>query len=131
MTGRNRHRPVCSSASSALAESDVRLPDPSEEANLAIVSGTLMEEPIRDKGRDGAPVTLLLIGFKPPDEVGRDYAACVDVEVLDSIVDCQRKSLRKGRRLVVLGRLTGEGGLWATAIVSETPEPRTQGTKRG
>jgi hypothetical protein len=100
----------------------VELPHPSEEANLAMVTGAIMGEPVRDKSREGHPVTLLLVGFKPPDEIGRDYAACVDVEVLDSIADPQRKWLRKGRRLVVLGRLTGEGGLWATAIVADMPD---------
>ena len=32
---------------------EVTLPDPSEEANVALLSGTIVEEPVRDKSRDG------------------------------------------------------------------------------
>jgi hypothetical protein len=78
-----------------------------------------MEEPTRDESREGDPVTLLLLGFPSPDEAGRDYVAFVDLEVRDSIAEPRRRWLREGRRLVVLGRLTGERGIWATAIVAD------------
>jgi hypothetical protein len=89
---------------------------------LAIVTGTIMEEPIRDRSRAGHPVTVLLIGFKAPDEEAHDYLACLEVEAVDSIAESQRSLLRLGHRLVVLGRLTGAGGLWAIALIADVPE---------
>jgi|GEM_PF-5736168 len=94
------------------------LPDPDEEANLALLGGTIVEEPLRDRSRDGDPVTVLLISFDAPDEKARRAVAVCEVEVPDEIADRQRGRLRVGRRLVVLGRLTGPGGIWATAIVT-------------
>jgi Single-strand binding protein family len=106
---------------------ELPLPDPNEEANVALLSGTIAEEPLRDKSRDGDPVTVLLVAFDAPDEKARGTVAVCDVEVPDEIADIHRKALRAGRRLVVLGRLTGAGGLWATAIVTRQPKrpPRT------
>jgi hypothetical protein len=97
---------------------EVSLPDPSEEANVALLSGTIVEEPLRDKSRDGDPVTVLLLSFDAPDEKARRAVAVCEVEVPDEIATKQRKQLRAGRRLVVLGRLTGAGGLWATTIIT-------------
>lgn len=94
------------------------LPDPGEEANAAFLSGTIVEEPVRDRSRDGDPVTVVLVAFDAPDEESRRGSACCEVEVPDEIADGQRKQLRAGKRLVVIGRLTGAGGLWATAIVT-------------
>jgi len=111
----------CSPTSNARTNEKLNLLDPSEEANLAIVTGTIMEEPIRDRSRAGHPVTVLLVGFRAPDEEAHDYTACLEVEALDSIAEYQRDLLRVGRRLVVLGRLTGAGGLWATALVADAP----------
>lgn len=109
----------------------VTLPRPSEEANLAVVTGTIMEEPIRDRSRAGHPVTVLLIAFKAPDEEAHPYTACLEVEALDSVVDSQRSLLRVGRRLVVLGRLTGAGGLWAGVVLAEdAQQPSGQGSGR-
>ena len=105
---------------------EVSLPDPSEEANVALLSGTIVEEPLRDKSRDGDPVTVLLMSFDAPDEKARRAVAVCEVEVPDEIAAKQRKQLRAGRRLVVLGRLTGAGGLWATTIITgrSKPSPR-------
>ena len=97
---------------------DMSLPDPDEEANMALLSGTIVEEPLRDKSRDGDPVTVLLVSFDAPDERSRRGSACLEIEVPDELADQQRGQLRAGRRLVVLGRLTGAGGLWATTIVT-------------
>jgi hypothetical protein len=97
---------------------ELKLPDPNEEANVALLSGTIVEEPLEDKSRDGDPVTVLLVSFDAPDEKARRSVAVCEVEVPDEIADKQRKQLRAGRRLVVLGQLTGAGGLWATAIVT-------------
>jgi hypothetical protein len=100
---------------------ELSLPDPNEEANIALLSGTIIEEPQRDRSRDGDPITVLLISFDAPDEKARRAAAVCEVEVPDEIADPQRGRLRSGRRLVVIGRLTGAGGLWATAIVTGRP----------
>lgn len=97
---------------------DLTVPDPDEEANVALLSGVIVEDPVRDKSRDGEPVTVLLIAFDAPDEKARCATACCEVEVPDEIADRQRGQLRAGGRLVVLGRLTGAGGLWANAIVT-------------
>ena len=102
---------------------EVSLPDPSEEANVALLSGTIVEEPLRDKSRDGDPVTILLMSFDAPDEKARRAVAVCEVEVPDEIAEKQRKQLRAGRRLVVLGRLTGAGGLWATTIITGRSKP--------
>jgi hypothetical protein len=73
---------------------------------------------VRDKSRDGDPVTVLLVAFDAPDERFRRGSACCEVEVPDELADQQRGQLRAGKRLVVLGQLTGAGGLWATTIVT-------------
>lgn len=102
------------------------LPGPDEEANVALLSGTIVDEPVRDRSRDGDPVTVLLMSFDAPDEKARRAAAVCEVEIPDEIAERQRGRLRAGRRLVVVGRLTGAGGLWATAIVtgrSSRPTP--------
>jgi hypothetical protein len=100
----------------------LKLPDPSDVANMALVTGTIMQEPIRDRSRDGQPVTVLLVGFKAPDEEANDYTACLEIEALDSIAESQRGVLHRGRRLAVLGRLTGAGGIWAIALLGDAPK---------
>lgn len=74
-----------------------------------------------DKSRDGDPVTVLLVSFDAPDEKARRAAAVCEIEVPDELAQQQRKHLRAGKRLVVLGQLTGAGGLWAMAIVTKGP----------
>jgi hypothetical protein len=96
----------------------VKIPDPDEEANLAIVSGVIVEEPVKDRSRDGDPITVVLMAFTAPDEKSRRGAACCEVEIPEPIAARQRKQLRAGGRLVVMEQLTGAGGIWATAIVT-------------
>ena len=103
---------------SPASPADLSLPDPNEEANVAILSGTIVEEPLRDKSRDGDPVTVLLVSFEAPDEKARRAAAVSEIEVPDEIAEKQRARLRQGGRIVVLGQLTGAGGIWATAIAT-------------
>jgi hypothetical protein len=103
---------------------DLTLPDPNEEANVALLSGTIAEEPLRDRSRDGDTVTVLLLAFPAPDEKVRQGSACCEVEVSDEVAGGRRNHLCIGRRLVVLGRLTGAGGLWASAIVTSAPDSR-------
>jgi hypothetical protein len=94
------------------------LPDPNEEANVALLSGTIVEEPLRDRSRDGGPITVLLVSFDAPDDIEGQALAVCEVEVPDEIADEQRGQLRVGGRLAVVGQLTGAGGLWASAIVT-------------
>ena len=102
---------------------DPALPDPDEEANVALLTGMIVDDPVQDKSREGEPVTVLLVAFDAPDERARGAVAVCEVEVPDEIAGKQGRQLRAGTRLVVVGRLTGAGGLWATAIV-------TRGSKR-
>jgi hypothetical protein len=71
-------------------------------------------------------VTILLVGVKASDVGAEDQTACVEVEAGDPVVDPHRHDLRKGRRLVVLGRLTGVG-VWATALVTARSMPPGHG----
>ena len=112
---RSRVRQACPTSAG------VRLPDPSEEANVALLTGTIVEEPLRDKSRDGDPVTVLLLSFDAPDEKARRAVAVCEVEIPDEIADAHRKQLQPGARLVVVGQLTGAGGLWASAIATRKP----------
>jgi hypothetical protein len=96
----------------------MEMPDPEEVANVALLTGTIVEDPLRDKSRGGVPVTVLLVSFDAPDETVRGVEALCEVEVPDEIADGQREQLCLGERLVVLGRLTGDGGLWASAVVT-------------
>ena len=114
-------QPVSKAAGSSVSDPrplELTLPDPDEEANVALLSGTIVEEPLRDKSRDGDPVTVLLVAFTAPDEKASRGSACCEVEVSDEVAGTQRKQLSAGRRLVVLGQLTGGGGLCATAILT-------------
>jgi hypothetical protein len=86
-----------------------------KEVNRAILSGLLAAEPQRDKSRDGAPITVLLVLFTAPDERAHDCSTCCEVEVLDSIANRHRGRRRTGRRVWVDGQLTGDG-LWATSL---------------
>lgn len=100
------------------------LPDPNDEANVVLLSGTIVEEPIRDRTRNGDPVTVLLVAFPAPDEEARRSSVCCEIEVPDEIANRKRQHLRAGRRLVVLGKLTGAGGIWSTAIdLDDGPSP--------
>lgn len=123
----NRLRQACRPAKRASAfegsPTELSLPDPNEESNVALLSGTIVEEPLEDKSRDGDPVTVLLVSFDAPDERTRQAVAVCEVEVPEEIANMQRKQLRAGRRLVVLGQLTGAGGLWAKAIVTGPSSP--------
>jgi Single-strand binding protein family len=100
---------------------ELKLPDPAEEVNNAILSGTIVEEPLRDKSRDGDPITVLLVSFTAPDDKARRASACCEVEVPDPVADQCRRQLQAGGRVAVVGRLTGAGGLWATAIATRKP----------
>lgn len=95
-------------------------PDGAGEINRAELSGLIVAEPLRDTGREGDPITVLLLEFGAPDERRRGTSTCCEVEVTDAIADRHRRLLRVGRRVWVAGQLTGEG-LWATALRISPP----------
>jgi hypothetical protein len=106
----------------ASADPALDISDPTADVNHAILSGTIIEEPLRDTSRDGDPITVLLVSFAAPDEkVGRFSASC-EVEVPDPLADKCRRQLQPGGRVVAAGQLTGACGLWATSIVARKPE---------
>jgi hypothetical protein len=113
-----RLRPPRLSSEQDSAHRELELPDPAEEVNHAILSGTIVEEPLRDKTRDGDPITVLLLSFTAPDEKAPRGSACCEVEVPDLVAEQCGRRLRPGGRIVAVGQLTGAGGLWATSIVT-------------
>lgn len=74
-------------------------PGPRFDLNRVYLSGILIAEPQPDKGRDGEPVTLLLIAFPAPDSVETrerlEVASC-EVEVPEQVVEGHREELRAG-----------------------------------
>lgn len=95
--------------------------DLQQGVNRAILSGTMIDEPQRGRSRDGDPITVLLVSFPAPDERACSGSALCEVEVVDEIADRHRRQLRPGATVLVVGELTGAGGLWATFLVAEPP----------
>jgi primosomal replication protein N len=87
-----------------------------EDVNRAVLSGLLAADPQRDRSREGDPVTILLLSFRAPDQWARPVLTCCEIEVPDAVADRHRRELRAGRRVWVVGQLTGAGGLWATSL---------------
>lgn len=84
--------------------------------NHVVLSGLIAADPLRDKSRDGDPITVLLISFPAADERARRGSACCEVEILDEIADHYRESLHAGATIMVSGAVTGAGGIWAKLI---------------
>lgn len=86
-----------------------------QEVNRAVLSGVMVNEPQRDRSRDGDQITVLLISFAAPDErVCSGSALC-------EIADRHRKQLRLGATVFVVGELMGAGGLWASFLTVKAP----------
>jgi hypothetical protein len=87
--------------------------------NRVYLSGVLAADPQPDVGRDGEPVTLLLVAFPAPDakdtEERTETASC-EVEVPERVVGPHPKELRVGGLVLFTGQLTGGGGVIATEI---------------
>lgn len=92
-----------------------------EEVNAAVVSGVMVNEPQRDRSRDGTPITVLLISFPAPDERTSSGSALCEVEIPDGIADRHRRQLRLGANVLVVGELMGAGGIWATFLTAKPP----------
>ncbi len=100
--------------------------DPRLALNRLFLSGILVDDPQRDKGRDGGPVTLLLVAFPPPDARGtqeRSEAASCEIEVPDQVAERYARQLRAGGSIFITGQLSGGGGVIATEIHSGSPPP--------
>jgi Single-strand binding protein family len=114
-------------SSSAGAASALRQQDPRPALNRLSLSGVLAADPLEDKGRDGDPVTLLLIAFPAPDarDAGEwsETASC-EVEVPARVSQKHGKELRTGGSVFVSGQLSGGGGVIATEVRSGPPPAR-------
>jgi single-stranded DNA-binding protein len=92
--------------------------------NRLFLSGIVVADPQRDEGRDGNPVTLLLVAFPAPDSrdtvEGVETASC-EVEVPEHVVAHHPKELRAGVSVFITGQLSGGGGVVATEIHSGPP----------
>jgi hypothetical protein len=118
-----RGHPSSVGAAGALQGQDSRL-----VLNRLFLSGILATDPQVDEGRNGDPVTLLLIAFPAPDakdtQERMETASC-EVEVPSSVAERHSKKLRAGESIFVTGQLTGGGGVIATEIHSgPAPEQR-------
>jgi Single-strand binding protein family len=110
---------------SALRGEDSRL-----VLNRLFLSGILAADSHEDEGRDGQPVTLLLIAFPAPDakntEERVETASC-EIEVPGSLADRHGEKLRAGNSIFITGQLSGGGGVVATEIHAGPPP----GAERG
>lgn len=110
-----RHLPLAGAAGT-LGDRDLRL-----VLNHLFISGVLAADPRQDKGRNGEPVTLLLVAFPAPDpsdtQERLETASC-EVEVPERVVDRHDKELRAGNAVFIVGQLSGGGGVIATELHS-------------
>lgn len=77
--------------------------------NYAVVTGTLISDPIEDEGPGGEPLTLLEIKFPvahPEDPRLLWTYAFYDVQVPDKVGGREIKELRKGAPVLVAGQLS-------------------------
>jgi hypothetical protein len=95
--------------------------DPRLDVNRLFLSGVLAADPLGDVGRDGEPVTLLLVAFPAPDTPETrecPEAASCEVEVPEQAAGRKASELRAGATVLVTGQLSGGGGVIATEIHS-------------
>ena len=98
--------------------------DPRLVLNRLFLSGILAADPLQDEGRDGDPVTLLLIAFPAPDAreaAERVETASCEVEVPAPVAARHGGKLRACDAVFVTGQLSGGGGVIATQIHSGPP----------
>lgn len=95
--------------------------DLEQGVNRAVISGVMIDEPQLDRSRDGDPITVVLISFPAPDERAGAGSAQCEVEIRDELADRHREQLRLGATVLVVGELTGAGGLWADFLTAKSP----------
>jgi len=106
--------------------------DPRLELNRLFLSGVLVADPQEDEGRDGEPVTLLLVAFPAPDSADtqeRSETASCEVEVPERVADRHGEQLQAGNAVFITGQLSGGGGVIATEL--HFGPPPDQQTVRG
>lgn len=100
--------------------------------NYAVVTGTLIADPIEEEGPEGDPVTLLEIKFPvahPEDPRLLWTYAFYDVEVPGKVGGRDIKELRKGASVLVAGQLSerpdrmGEQAAIVATLVKPGPCP--------
>ena len=93
--------------------------DPEPDVNHVYLSGVLANDPQRDRDRSGDPVLLLMVAFRAPDTRDAQQGAegaLTEIEVSETIAESHLDDLRLGRAILITGRLSGGGGVTATAI---------------
>lgn len=89
-----------------------------EGINRTVVSGTMVDGPQRERSR---AITVVLLSFAAPDDRGGPGSGLCEVEIKDELADPHRSRLRHGATVLVVGELTGSGGLWANSLAAELP----------
>jgi Single-strand binding protein family len=115
---------LCGHSSSVGAAGALAGEDSPLALNRLYLSGVLAADPLEDKGRDGDPVTLLLIAFPAPDARDtreRVETANCEVEVPLGVSRNHAEKLRVGESVFVTGQLSGGGGVIATELHSGPP----------
>jgi hypothetical protein len=103
-------------------------PRQSQEERLALnrvfISGVIAADPVRDRGRDGRAVLLVLIAFPAPERgEGEERAAVASQEVEVPARLLRARQLRAGASVFLTGALSGGGGILATEVhVGPAPE---------
>lgn len=123
--GPERGHPLLEGVAGVLQGQDPRL-----GVNRVFLSGVVAAAPQKDVGRDGEPVTLLLVAFPAPDTPDtREHpeAASCEIEVPEKAPGCPATELRAGVPILITGQLTGGGGVLAREIhPGPAPEPAAQ-----
>jgi hypothetical protein len=88
------------------------------------LSGVLADDPQVDVGRDGEPLTLLLIAFPAPDPRDAQLppeTAISEIEVPAEVLERHGRKPRVGETIFVTAQLSGGGGVIATELHSGPP----------
>jgi hypothetical protein len=109
---------------------EISFPKVDERANVVLLSGRIIER-LEDRNRDDELIVVVLVSFDVPDERARETAVVSRVEVPNVVAAQHLEQLSAGKDLVVIGRLTVGGGIWATAIAIHQPRHRRSDELRG
>jgi hypothetical protein len=97
--------------------------------NRLFLSGVLIADPLRDEGRDGKTVTLLLVAFPAPDTTDTarapEIASC-EIEVPEEVAGSHTKAMRAGRSIFITGQVNGGGGIVAIEVHQDSQLTKPQ-----